>query len=198
MLSSAVRLISERLDFYHTGLFFVDPSGEWAVLQAASSEGGRRMLERGHRLRVGAQGIVGDVAARGMPRIALDVGRDAVFFDNPDLPDTHSEMAMPLRSRDVVIGVLDVQSRERGAFTPEDIGVLQTLADQVALAISNARLFSEAQEALATQQRVYAERAMPPGAHFAWQGELVLSNRACWRAEGAWSGRRFRQSKRDR
>jgi GAF domain-containing protein len=155
LLATTVHLIGEQLGFYHTGLFFIDPAGEWAVLQAASSAGGQRMLERGHRLRVGAQGIVGNVAARGAPRIALDVGQDAIFFDNPDLPETHSEMALPLRARGQVIGVLDVQSTEREAFTQEDISVLQTLADQVALAISNARLFSEVQENLAAQQRAY-------------------------------------------
>lgn len=157
LLATAVRLISERMGFYHVGLFFIDPTGEWAVLQAASSAGGQRMLARGHRLRVGVQGIVGDVAVRGAPRIALDVGRDAVFFSNPDLPDTHSEIALPLRARGQVFGVLDVQSIERAAFTQEDISVLQTLADQVALAISNARLFHEAQESLTAQQRAYGE-----------------------------------------
>jgi GAF domain-containing protein len=157
LLAMTVRLISERMGFYHTGLFFIDPAGEWAVLQAASSEGGQRMLARGHRLRVGEQGIVGDVAARGEPRIALDVGQDAAFFNNPDLPETHSEIALPLRSRGEVIGVLDVQTTEREAFTQEDISVLQTLADQVALAISNARLFFEVQESLAAQQRAYGE-----------------------------------------
>ncbi len=157
LLSTSVRLISARMGFYHTGLFFIDPAGEWAELQAASSVGGQRMLARGHRLRVGEQGIVGDVAARGKPRIALDVGQDAVFFNNPDLPETRSEIALPLRARGQVFGVLDVQSTEREAFTQEDANVLQTLADQVALAISNARLFYEAQESLAAQQRLYAQ-----------------------------------------
>ncbi|MFN2282892.1 MAG: GAF domain-containing protein, partial [Anaerolineae bacterium] len=190
LLATTVRLISEQMGFYHAGLFFVDPAGEWAVLQAASSEGGQRMLARGHRLRVGAQGIVGDVAARGEPRIALDVGQDAVFFNNPDLPETHSEIALPLRSRGEVIGVLDVQTTEREAFTQEDVSVLQTLSDQVALAISNARLFYEVQESLAAQQRAYGEltgeawRALlseQGGLGFVKQKDLVLP------AEGAWS-----------
>ena len=190
LLATTVRLIGEQLDFYHTGLFLIDPTGEWAVLQAASSEGGRRMLAREHRLRVGVQGIVGDVAARGEPRIALDVGQDAVFFNNPDLPETHSEIALPLRARGQVLGILDVQSTERAAFTPEDISVLQTLTDQVALAISNARLFQEAQESLAVQQRAYGELT---GA--AWrallseQGELGFVKRKdlLLPVEGTWS-----------
>jgi GAF domain-containing protein len=192
LLATAVHLISERMGFYHTSLFFIDPTGEWAVLQAASSEGGQRMLAREHRLRVGAQGIVGNVAARGEPRIALDVGEDATFFDNSDLPDTHSEMALPLRARGQVFGVLDVQSKEREAFTQEDISVLQTLADQVALAISNARLFYEAQEGLVAQQRAYGELSGEAWrALLSEQGELgfvkqsgrVLSAGAAWSQE---------------
>ncbi len=157
LLSRVTTLISDRLGFYHTGMFLLDPTREWAVLGAASSEGGRRMLARGHRLRVGREGIVGYVTSRGEPRIALDVGADAVFFDNPDLPDTRSEMALPLRARGEIIGALDVQSTEPAAFSDEDAAVLQTLADQVAMAISNARLFRQAQENLEAVQRAYGE-----------------------------------------
>lgn len=112
------------------------------------------MLARGHRLRVGEEGIVGNVAATGEPRIALDVGKDAVFFNNPDLPETHSEMALPLKSGDRIIGALDVQSRETGAFTNEDAQTLSLLADQVSLAIENARLFENSNRALTELQLV--------------------------------------------
>jgi GAF domain-containing protein len=157
LLSRVVTLVSEQFGFYHTGVFLLDPDGEWAVLQAASSRGGQRMLARGHGLRVGQEGIVGYVTGRGEPRIALDVGADAVFFDNPDLPDTRSEMALPLRARGEIIGALDVQSREPEAFSQEDVAVLQTLADQVATAISNARLFHQAQESLEAERQAYVE-----------------------------------------
>ncbi|MEJ2556623.1 MAG: GAF domain-containing protein [Anaerolineae bacterium] len=157
LLTRVVTLVSERFGFYHTGIFLLDPAGEWAVLQSASSEGGQRMLARGHRLRVGEEGIVGYVTGRGEPRIALDVGADAVFFDNPDLPDTRSEMALPLRAGGEIIGALDVQSKEPQAFSDEDVAVLQTLADQVAMAISNARLFQRAQESLEAERRAYGE-----------------------------------------
>lgn len=99
-------------------------------------------------MKVGEVGIVGYVAGSGQPRVALDVGEDAVFFDNPDLPLTRSEMALPLKVRDHLIGVLDVQSTEAAAFTDEDVAILQTMADQVALAIENARLLEEAEERL--------------------------------------------------
>jgi len=157
LLEQTAHLISDRFGFYHTGIFLLDEAKEYAVLQAASSEGGQRMLARGHRLKVGEQGIVGYVTARGEARIALDVGADAVYFDNPDLPETRSEMALPLQVRGEIIGALDVQSREPGAFTEEDVAVLQTLADQVAVAISNARLLQQAQEALESTRRAYSE-----------------------------------------
>jgi GAF domain-containing protein/HAMP domain-containing protein len=157
LLTRVASLISNQFGFYHTGIFLLDPSGQWAVLQAASSEGGLRMLARAHRLKVGEVGIVGHVTRHGEPRIALDVGDDAVYFDNPDLPDTRSEMALPLRTRGEIIGALDVQSREPGAFSEEDVAVLQTLADQVAVAISNARLFQQVQESLEAERRAYGE-----------------------------------------
>jgi len=148
LLDATVRLISERFGFYHAGIFLLDEAREYAVLQAASSDGGQRMLAREHQLKVGKVGIVGFVAGTGEPRIALDVGKDAVFFDNPDLPLTRSEMALPLRVRDHLIGVLDVQSTEAAAFTDEDVAILRTMADQVALAIENAHLLEEAQDRL--------------------------------------------------
>ncbi len=158
LLNETVRLISDRFGFYHAGIFLVDEAGEYAVLQAASSEGGQRMLARGHRLKVGQVGIVGYVAGTGEPRIALDVGADAVFFDNPDLPLTHSEMALPLKVGDRIIGVLDVQSEEPAAFSEEDVAVLQTMADQIALAIENAHLLEESRRALEELRTLYGER----------------------------------------
>jgi GAF domain-containing protein len=157
LLDETVRLISDRFGFYHTGIFMLDEAGEYVVLRAASSEGGRRMLARGHRLRFGQVGIVGYVAERGEPRIALDVGEDTMFFVNPDLPETRSEIALPLQARGEMIGALDVQSDEPQAFGEEEVAVLQTLADQVAIAISNARLFEKAQESLEAERRAYGE-----------------------------------------
>ncbi len=104
LLPLVTRLVSEQFDFYHVGIFFVDATKQFAVLQAANSEGGKRMLDRGHRLEVGLTGIVGTVAENGKPRIALDVGSDATYFDNPDLPQTRSEMALPLNFRGETIG----------------------------------------------------------------------------------------------
>ena len=106
------------------------------------------MLERGHKLRVGTEGIVGTVAGTGEARIALDVGEDAVFFDNPDLPQTRSEMALPLTAGGETLGILDIQSVESNAFSDEDIPTLQVLADQLATAVQNANLLRDSQESL--------------------------------------------------
>jgi signal transduction histidine kinase/CheY-like chemotaxis protein/HAMP domain-containing protein/putative methionine-R-sulfoxide reductase with GAF domain len=158
LLDETVHLVSERFGFYHAGIFLVDDARKYAVLRAASSDGGQRMLDRSHRLRVGEVGIVGYVAGSGEPRIALDVGKDAVFFDNPDLPRTRSEMAVPLEVRGATIGVLDVQSNEAAAFDEQDVAVLQTMADQVAVAIENARLLEESQRAVRELQMAQGEQ----------------------------------------
>jgi GAF domain-containing protein len=110
---------------------------------------------------VGAEGIVGYVTSTGQPRIALSVGADAVHFTNPDLPDTLSEMALPLRSGDEIIGALDIQSVEEAAFAEEDVAVLSTMADQITIAIQNVLLLRQTraalQEARQIQQRYFQQ-----------------------------------------
>lgn len=145
LLNSTVRLISERFAFYHAGIFLLDTKGQYAVLQAASSEDGQNMLKQGYKLEVNV-GIVGFVAQSGKPRIALNVGEDSEFFNNPYLPNTRSEMALPLTVHDRVIGVLDVQSIKAGAFTEADKDILQILADQLSNAIENARQYKELEQ----------------------------------------------------
>ncbi|RLD11344.1 MAG: hypothetical protein DRI56_01240 [Chloroflexota bacterium] len=157
LLDKISDLISEHFGFYHTGIFLLDDTKKYAILRAVSSEGGQRMLDNKHRLQVDENSIVGYAAHQGKPRISLDVGEDAVYFNNPYLPDTRSEMALPLRVHGEIIGILDVQSTQPKAFTTEDVATLQTLADQVALAIRNTRLFQESQESLKALQRAYGE-----------------------------------------
>ncbi len=149
LLKTTVDAISERFGYYHAGIFLVDEGRAWARLMAASSEGGQRMLARNHRLRVGRQGIVGMTVATAEPRIALDVGEDSVWFNTPELPNTRSEMALPLvDDSGAVIGVLDVQSSEPNAFSQGDVRILRLLADQLSVALQNARLSERAQQAL--------------------------------------------------
>lgn len=138
-----VQLVRERFDLYYAGLFLLDDAGEYAVLEAGSGEAGRLMKEEGHRLRVGGSSMVGSACAQREARIALDVGEEPVRFDNPLLPDTRSEMALPLMVGDRVLGALDVQSTQQAAFSQEDIAVLQLVANQAAVAVDNARKFSE-------------------------------------------------------
>jgi GAF domain-containing protein len=152
LLPNITSVISEKFGFYHVGIFLLDDINQYAILSATNSEGGKKMLQRKHRLRVGEEGIVGYATAAGKPRIAMDVGEDAVFFDNPELSDTHSEMALPLISKNIIIGALDVQSTKIGAFTNEDVQMLSLLADQVSLAIENARLFDETRRALSESE----------------------------------------------
>ena len=109
-MDEVTRLISERFGYYHVGVFMVDEVGEYAVLRAANSSGGKQLLLLGHKLRVVETSIVGYVAKYGRARVAYDVESDQVFYRNPELPETRSEAALPLRIGDKVIGVMDVQS----------------------------------------------------------------------------------------
>lgn len=156
LIRRVVELIRERFDLYYVGLFLIDETREWAVLRAGTGEAGRAMLARGHRLRVG-EGMVGWSVAHAQARIALEADADAVRKVAPELPETRSEAALPLRSRGRVLGTLTIQDDQAGAFDEDTIAVLQTMADQVAVALDNARLFTESQEALEASRRAYGE-----------------------------------------
>ncbi len=163
LLDRVTIVISEQFGFYHTGIFMIDSGRVWAELRASSSEGGARMIVRGHRRHLG-EGMVGDVAQSGRYRLAQDVRQDTAFRENPDLPETRAEIALPLRVRGEVIGVLDVQSIEPDAFSDEDVTVLQALADQVAMAVNSARLLRQVEERAEAERRAYGELARE-----AWQ-----------------------------
>ena len=157
LLQQTTQLIRENFGYYHVGIFLLDDRKEYAVLAATNSEGGQRMLEKKHQLKVGETGIVGYVTEYLKARIALDVGQDAVYFNNPDLPLTRSEMALPLVVGGQILGALDVQSTEPQAFTDDDIAILQVMAEQLAVAIQNANLFNETEKALESSKVVYGE-----------------------------------------
>jgi GAF domain-containing protein len=160
LLPRIAQVVSEQFEIYHTGIFLLDSQREFAVLRASNSEGGKKMLARNHKLQVGQTGIVGFVTATGQPRIALDVGTDAVFFDNPDLPDTRSEIALPLRYAGQVIGALDVQSTQANAFGQNDVEVLSTLADQIAVAINNTIILEDARRAFVESQNRFGQATL--------------------------------------
>jgi len=173
LLPDITKLVSQQFDFYHVGIFLIDETRDLSVLRAANSEGGQRMLNRQYSLPTDPNSIVGYTISIGEPRIALDVGVDSVYFDNPDLPDTHSEMALPLRVGTRAIGALDVQSTETNAFSQEDIIILTTLADQVSIAIENARLFGEARNALAESKSVLEKYTRQDWSNFVNQVKLT-------------------------
>ncbi len=155
LLPRAVELIQERFDLYYAGIFLVDSDREWAKLRAGTGEAGEKMLAQRHRLKIGGDSMIGGCVADATPRIALDVGKEARRFDNPVLPKTRSEMALPLIGREEVIGAMTIQSTQVNAFSEKDIEILQTLADQIATAIQNADLFDQSQSALSEAETLY-------------------------------------------
>lgn len=153
LLQRTVDIICDEFKFYYAGVFLLDSSGQYAVLRAGRGEAGRIMLAEGHKLAVGGNSMIGACIQNRQGRIALDVGAEAVFFENPHLPDTRSEMALPLIVGGQPIGALTVQSTQEAAFHDEDVAALQTMADQLAVAIHNSNLHREKQELLRQAER---------------------------------------------
>lgn len=180
LLQQTVDLVQERFELYYAGLFLVDQelvvdgtSAPWAVLRVGTGEAGRQMVQRGHRLAVGGESMIGQCVATKKPRIAMDVGQEPVRFANPLLPDTRTELALPLVSRGQALGALTIQSRRQAAFSADDISVLQTMADQLAIAIDNANLLREARDRAEREQRV---RAIADQIHRCASVEAILES----------------------
>lgn len=152
-----VDLVCKGFHLYYAGLFMVDETSTWAVLTAASGTSGKKMLAIGHKLEIGNTSMVGWCIANRKPRIALDVGEEAVRFNNPLLPNTRSELALPLSTRGQMIGALSIQSDEEAAFNNEEIATFQTMADQLANAILNAHLYDQLQQELEERKKVEEE-----------------------------------------
>jgi GAF domain-containing protein len=162
LLQEPVDLILKRFNLYYVGIFIVDESGHFAILQAGTGEAGRAMILSQHKLPIAESSMVGWAIIHRQARIALDVGQEAVRFDNPLLPNTRSELALPLISKDRAIGALTIQSERPEAFDQEDIIVLQNIADVLSIAIENAQLFEETQKNLdemRISQRAYVTKA---------------------------------------
>lgn len=157
LLPRVTGVIGKQFTLYHVGIFLLDQSREFAILSATNSPGGQRMLERSYRLSVGNAGIVEYAARTGQARIALNTGADVENFNNPDLSDTLSELAIPLQIGGEIIGVLDLQSEKPAAFGTQDIELLTIVADQVAIAIQNARRFQQTQAANLETETLYGE-----------------------------------------
>ncbi len=148
LLRRVAELIKERFGLYYVGIFLLDATREYAVLQAGTGEAGRIMRLTGHRLSVGGSSMIGWSVANRQPRIALDVGTEAIRFNNPHLPATRSELALPIIARDEVLGAMTIQSEQPNAFDENDIAVLESVADSLAIALENDRLFQETRHSL--------------------------------------------------
>jgi len=155
LIHETVQLVRERFDMHYVGLFEVDTSGEWAILRGGTGTVGQQLLAQGYRLPVSGNSMTGWVITHKQPRLAPNVGEDDIHLANPLLPETRSELTLPLISRNAVIGTLSIQSTQEAAFNSDNIIVLQAMADQLANAIANARLYEQAQREIV--ERIRAE-----------------------------------------
>jgi GAF domain-containing protein/HAMP domain-containing protein len=162
MISKVINLITDRFGYYYAAIFLIDITGQWAELKDATGTAGQTLKEQGHKLEILGKSMVGTAISTRQARIALDVGLESVRFGNPLLPDTKSEIALPLIVSERVIGALDVQSTQQSAFDEQGIETLQGMANQLAIALERARLFKETEESLAevrAAQRLYVKSA---------------------------------------
>lgn len=164
LLKNSVNVIRDRYGFYHAGIFLLDALGENAILQEATGEAGEKMKEASHKLAVGSLSIVGRTASTRNPVVSNDVRKELSYFPNPLLPNTRSEVGIPLVAGEELLGVLDVQSEKANAFLEEDISILQTVADQLSIALMNARLYAQTQEHLAKHRLLHHITAAASGA----------------------------------
>lgn len=154
LLNQIVNQLKERFDFYHVSVFLLDDAKTWAVVRESTGEAGKEMKQRGHRLAVGSRSITGMVTSSGKPYVVNDVRAADNYYPNPLLPETRSEIGVPLKLGEEIIGSLDIQSVRANAFSPDEIQVLQILADQIAVAIENARAYEIAQQAVEEMKEV--------------------------------------------
>ena len=180
LLQQVVNLVQTRFELYYAGLFLVAQGadegrepGNWAVLRVGTGEAGQQMVEQGHKLEIGGESMIGQCVATKQPRIAMDVGEEAVRFANPFLPETRTELALPLISRGQALGALTIQSQLPAAFSMDDIAVLQTMADQLAITIDNANLIELAHARAEREQRV---RAIADQVHRSANAEIILQS----------------------
>ncbi len=154
LFSRTTNLIRSRFGYYHVAIFIVEETGFNAVLREATGEAGEEMKNRQHALTVGSKSVIGNVTANGRTLIVNNTALDPIYRPNPLLPETRAEAGIPLKIGSRVIGALDIQGRETNAFLGDDISVLETLADQVAVAIDNARSYELAQAAVSEMREL--------------------------------------------
>jgi PAS domain S-box-containing protein len=159
ILQQVVDLAKDRFDFYHAHIYLLNDAGDTLVLAAGAGEPGRQMVAQGRSIPLNREQSLVARAARERRGITVnDVTREPDFLPNPLLPDTHAELAVPMMIGEQLIGIFDVQSEVIGRFTDADIAVQTTLASQVASAVQNARLYTQA-ETSAQEARSLVENA---------------------------------------
>ena len=153
LLPHVVQLVKETFGYHTVSVFLIDENAEEIVLQAVESSDDQLPV-RGTRMKVGDEGIIGHVAGTGLPWITGDVSTDPFYSDlGFERAETRSELAMPIKQGDAVVGVLDLHSAARDAFDDIDMLIAQTLANQLAVAIENARIFDETRDMAVLEER---------------------------------------------
>lgn len=147
LLQTTVDIICTEFEFYYAGIFLIDETKEWAVLQAGYGEAGEKMVAENHRLAIDGNSMIGVAIRERQGNISANVGDKKRHFKNPHLPNTRSEMALPLIAKKEILGALTVQSEKVNAFSNADIAALQVMADQLAIAIRNAHLLQDLEAA---------------------------------------------------
>jgi len=170
LLPKTVDTLCEIYGFYYAGVFLLDHSGAWAMLRAGRGQPGAAMIAAGYRLAVDDASTVGAVIRT--RRAKMSLAGDGAIPNNPFLPDTHSEMALPLIVGERVLGAVSVQSTDERAFSPDDVTSLQTMADYLAIAIHNAQTLQELEAANAEllRSKTFEMIATATGEAIHWVG----------------------------
>lgn len=155
LLKTTVNAIVERFGYYHASIFLLDETNKEAVLREASGSIGKELVQRTYRLEVGSNSIIGWVTQHNQPRVVTDVSNDPFYLHNELLPQTRSEACLPLAAGSQMLGALDVQSMQAEAFPPEDLTILQILANQIAAGLQNLRLLDVTRSGLAQLNNLY-------------------------------------------
>lgn len=169
MLQNVVDLMADTLGLYYAGIFLIEPSRQYAVLRAGSGVAGRRMLANAHRLPIGGLSMIGWCVANQQPRIALNVQNESNRFVNPNLPETQSELALPILGPTRILGAMSIQSTDAEAFDDTDIAIFQSIADSIGVALENSDLLEKSRkdfQEISLLTRGYIQSA--------WQEELAI------------------------
>ncbi|MCC7117321.1 MAG: response regulator [Anaerolineales bacterium] len=172
LLKHTVNIICSEFNFYYSGIFLISEDGQTAILRAGYAAAGRKMLDGNYRLPIDQNSMIGKSILTQQAQIASDVAGEESRFQNPYLPNTRSEMALPLIVDARALGAVTVQSDELDAFSEEDVTSLQTMADQIAIALNNAQLMLklEAANSEILRTKTYEAIATATGEAIHWVG----------------------------